>query len=126
MWRYGGPVGSSLILPFKTSVYDVILGVVPALEASSKSTPFRRDVAFGQSSRGNDGWRNSGGSVADCHSSMGTSRTLGARCSGVEMNSNENRRKAPASASAMQSGHAAGSVETTAGGWPTLGIIRAG
>lgn len=38
MWRCGGPVRSSLILPFRTSVCDVILGVVPALEASFKMT----------------------------------------------------------------------------------------
>ncbi|KAM9883468.1 hypothetical protein VDGL01_02450 [Verticillium dahliae] len=129
MWRCGGPVRSSLILPFRTSVCDVILGVVPALEASFKMTlaTFAETLPWGNRVEGT-----MAGEISEGASQTATAvcarvghwgpDEAGSRCTAMRIS----ERRRPAHVLWRQSGHAAGSVETTAGGWPTLGINRVG
>ncbi|CRK11088.1 hypothetical protein BN1708_010031, partial [Verticillium longisporum] len=125
MWRCGDPVRSSLILPFRTSVCDVILGVVPALEASFKMTlaTFAETLPLGNRVEGRLAGETSEEASQTASAVWARAGHRGPdvaewRCTAMRIG--ERRRPA------HQSGHAAGSVETTAGGWPTLGIIRVG
>ncbi|CRK29192.1 hypothetical protein BN1708_015525, partial [Verticillium longisporum] len=118
------PLGATHVA-LRRPLCDVILGVVPALEASFKMTlaTFAETLPWGNRVEGT-----MAGEISEGASQTATAvcarvghwgpDEAGSRCTAMRIS--ERRRPA------HQSGHAAGSVETTAGGWPTLGIIRVG